>query len=170
MLYYKVCLELPDWLDASWNIIHYIYYLFLGVENSDLYNDIAILELKEEVDVNVYTPACLASAAEEHTFDAAGKSFTLAGWGNFQHNEHRGDPNYAHIKMESPDVPHEAQVTGLECIKKVKLGNRPRPDTICIDPSTGRDGAQVHMVPINYLISNHIIPGRQWRTPDLQGG
>ena len=119
--------------------------IFLGVENSDLYNDIAILELKEEVDVNVYTPACLASAAEEHTFHAAGKSFTLAGWGNFQHNEHRGDPNYSHIKMESPDVPHEAQVTGLECIKKVKLGNRPRPDTICIDPSTGRDGAQVHI-------------------------
>ena len=95
--------------------------------------------------MNVYTPACLASAAEEHTFDAQGKSFTLAGWGNFQHNEHRGDPNYAHIKMESPDVPHEAQVTGLECIKKVKLGNRPRPDTICIDPSTGRDGAQVRI-------------------------
>ena len=97
------------------------------------------------MDVNVYTPACLARAAEEHTFDAQGKSFTLAGWGNFQHNEHRGDPNFSHIKMESPDVPHEAQVTGLECIKKVKLGNRPRPDTICIDPSTGRDGAQVHI-------------------------
>ena len=134
--------------------------IFLGVENSDLYNDIAILELKEEVDVNVYTPACLASAAEEHTFHAAGKSFTLAGWGNFQHNEHRGDPNYSHIKMESPDVPHEAQVTGLECIKKVKLGNRPRPDTICIDPSTGRDGAQVHI--ITYFLcpiytSGHLI-------------
>ena len=32
-------------------------------------HDISILELEKEVDLNVYTPACLAEAADFHTYD-----------------------------------------------------------------------------------------------------
>ena len=42
-------------------------------------NDIAVLELAEEVDLNVYTPACMAKTTDSTTFD--GKTATVAGWG-----------------------------------------------------------------------------------------
>ena len=34
-----------------------------------LANDITVLELAEEVDLNVYTPACLAQTSDATTFD-----------------------------------------------------------------------------------------------------
>ena len=37
--------------------------------NGSLNNDIAVLELEEEVDLNVYTPACLAKTSDATTFD-----------------------------------------------------------------------------------------------------
>ena len=33
-----------------------------------LNNDITLLELAEEVDINIYTPACLAQTSDKHTF------------------------------------------------------------------------------------------------------
>ena len=35
----------------------------------DLNNDIAIIELAEEVDLSIYTPACLAKTSDTTTFD-----------------------------------------------------------------------------------------------------
>ena len=35
----------------------------------NLENDITVLELAEEVDLNVYTPACLAQTSDTTTFD-----------------------------------------------------------------------------------------------------
>ena len=34
-----------------------------------LNNDITVLELAEEVDINIYTPACLAQTSDTTTFD-----------------------------------------------------------------------------------------------------
>merc|ERR1712243_254882 len=44
-----------------------------------LNNDITVLELAEEVDINVYTPACLAHTSDTTTFD--GKIAQVYGWG-----------------------------------------------------------------------------------------
>ena len=63
-------------------------------------HDISILELVEEVDLNVYTPACLAEAADFHTYD--GKMVTGAGWGKTGHNTHTA-------------TPHEVEVAVYEC-------------------------------------------------------
>ena len=46
-----------------------------GSEN----NDITVLELAEEVDINVYTPACLAQTTDTDTFN--GKTAQVYGWG-----------------------------------------------------------------------------------------
>ena len=62
-------------------------------------HDISILELEKEVDLNVYTPACLAEAADFHTY--YGKMVTAAGWGS----------NGTHIL----DTPHEVEVTVFDC-------------------------------------------------------
>ena len=40
-------------------------------------NDIALIELAEEVDLTIYTPACLAKASDTTTFD--GKNATAYG-------------------------------------------------------------------------------------------
>ena len=47
--------------------------------NGSLNNDIAVLELEEEVDLNVYTPACLAKTSDATTFN--GKNALVYGWG-----------------------------------------------------------------------------------------
>merc|ERR1712061_587840 len=44
-----------------------------------LNNDITVLELAEEVDINIYTPACLAQTSDTTTFD--GKTAYVYGWG-----------------------------------------------------------------------------------------
>ena len=66
----------------------------------DLGHDISILELEEEVDLNVYTPACLAEAADFHTYDD--KMVTAAGWGS----------NGTHTYTQTP---HEVEVSVFEC-------------------------------------------------------
>ena len=44
----------------------------------DLYdNDIAVIELAEEVDLSIYTPACLAKTSDTTTFD--GKNASVYG-------------------------------------------------------------------------------------------
>ena len=60
--------------------------------------DISILELEEELDLAVYTPACLAQAGDAATFD--GQVAVVAGWGVTS----EGGP--------FPDtfVPHEVEV------------------------------------------------------------
>ena len=74
--------------------------------------------MKEEVDLNTYPPACLASASFDD--DANGKTFTAAGWGFIDLAE-----------TKTPEVPHEAQLTGMDC-------NSKRNDrTICTNPTTG---------------------------------
>ena len=64
--------------------------------------DITILELEEEVDLEVYTPACLAETSDSTAFD--GKMATAAGWGLLAD------------KGDRTDVPHEVDVPVIaEC-------------------------------------------------------
>ena len=44
-----------------------------------LNNDITVLELDEEVDLDTFTPACLAQTANTTAFD--GKTAQVYGWG-----------------------------------------------------------------------------------------
>ena len=60
--------------------------------------DISILELEEELDLAVYTPACLAQAGDAATFD--GQMAVVAGWGVTS----EGGP------FPDPFVPHEVEV------------------------------------------------------------
>ena len=60
--------------------------------------DISILELEEELDLAVYTPACLAQAGDAATFD--GQVAVVAGWGVTS----EGGP------FPDPFVPHEVEV------------------------------------------------------------
>ena len=43
------------------------------------YPDIVILKLKDRIDIEIYTPACLARTVDEHTF--YNKRAWVAGWG-----------------------------------------------------------------------------------------
>ena len=61
--------------------------------------DIALLELVEELDLDTYTPACLAKSTDLTTFD--NKTATIAGWG---HIRRWG-------RVIETEVPHEVQVT-----------------------------------------------------------
>ena len=61
--------------------------------------DITVVELAESVDLNVYTPACLARTIDTNKF--LGKYVTVAGWGT--------------LGKKFPDVPHEVQVTVTKC-------------------------------------------------------
>ena len=81
-----------------------------GYNRRGVSNDIAILELKEEVDLETYTPACLARRSDVNTF--YGKTATIAGWGLI---DLQGTPT---------KVPHEVQVPVSKC-------NWGAPDVIC---------------------------------------
>ena len=61
-------------------------------------HDITILELEEELDLNTYTPACLAKTTDSTMFD--GKTATVAGWGHIAD----GGP------FPDPFVPHEVDI------------------------------------------------------------
>ena len=71
--------------------------------------DLTILELSEPVDLNIYTPACLAQTGEYLRFE--GKEATVAGWGAL----HVDGP-----RPSNPIAPREVQVrilTQKQCEK-----------------------------------------------------
>ena len=82
--------------------------------------DIAILELKETLDLNVYTPACLAKVTDRTTFD--GKNATVAGWGRIDKDGTRPDPFAPRevnvTVLSSDDCPPPARHTSELCATK----------------------------------------------------
>ena len=91
--------------------------------------DITILELEEEVDLEEYTPACLAQTSDSTAFD--GETATAAGWGLLTDG---GD--------SLPPVPHEVDVpviAAADC-----KWSRDVPSIICAGlPEGGKDSCQV---------------------------
>ena len=74
-------------------------------------NDIAILELEEELDLNTYTPACLARKIHENRF--GGVTATVAGWGLLDQRR-KG-------RWTETEVPHEVEVpvmSSSECARQ----------------------------------------------------
>merc|ERR1712066_170511 len=57
-------------------------------------NDIAIIELAQEVDLTTYTPACMAKTSDTNTFD--GKNAWVYGWGALSY----GTGQYPDVLME----------------------------------------------------------------------
>jgi len=64
-----------------------------------LNNDITVLELAEEVDLNVYTPACMAQTSDTTTFD--GKTAWVYGWGTTSSG---GDSSSTLLEVSLPVV------------------------------------------------------------------
>ena len=85
--------------------------------------DIAVLELDQELNLETYTPACLAKKSDN---SFVGKSATAAGWGvldtKFDDDGNKLPPD-AHAYT---DVPHEAQLPVTDCLQ-------PGPEWVCTD-------------------------------------
>ena len=69
------------------------------------FGDIAILELDQELNLETYTPACLAKKGDNFV----GKSATAAGWGRLTWDHKLTDAHFF------TDVPHEVQLPVTEC-------------------------------------------------------
>ena len=96
-----------------------------------LINDISLLELEEEVDLNTYTPACLAQTSDTDTFD--GKMAQVYGWGRVSDNGIFSD------KLLEVSVP---VVNNTQCATSMSsflhgLG------TICAGGEEGKDACEV---------------------------
>ena len=78
--------------------------------------DSAVMELAEEVDINTYTPACLARSGDDTTYD--GLMATIAGWGQTS-NPRGGRPGQTF-------TPYEVEVkvnTRERCAKRGNILN-----------------------------------------------
>ena len=87
--------------------------------------DITVVELAESVDLNVYTPACLARTTDKDKF--VGRKGTIAGWGGLKNKPK---------KKDMPDVPYEVQLPIIECDSKVNY-------SLCAGKIKGKDGCNV---------------------------
>ena len=83
--------------------------------------DIAILELNEEVDLKIYTPACLAKKGDNFS----GQTAIAAGWGFLDTEE-----------TISTEVPHEVQMPVGECRSQ-------NPLLVCADVVNGKEPQKV---------------------------
>ena len=87
--------------------------------------DITVMELAEAVDLNMYTPACMAKSTDAKTFD--GKMATVVGWGFLDSNG----------TIPNPFVPHEVQVPVIAASKCP--GAAGSPADICAGGVEGED-------------------------------
>ena len=107
--------------------------------------DISIVELEEEVDLDIYTPACLAKSDDATTFD--GKTATVAGWGLD-----------ANGNWPNPMVPHEVDITVRASDYKDCTWTRRKnvPSIICAGTVGGGKG-QYSVCKLVYLVKHYII-------------
>lgn len=92
-------------------------------------NDIAVLEMAEEVDLESYTPVCLAQTSNTDTF--YGKSAWVYGWGTIASG---GSVSNTLLEVSVPVV------TPAECA--VSMGTR-EDGQICAGGEAGKDSCQV---------------------------
>jgi len=93
-----------------------------------LNNDITVLELAEEVDINVYTPACLAQTSDTTTFD--GKIAQVYGWGTTSSG---GSSSSTLLEVSLPVV------TNTQCATSMGLVEDGQ---ICAGGEAGKDSCQ----------------------------
>merc|ERR1712037_255385 len=86
-------------------------------------NDIALLKLAEPVDLNIYTPACLAALGADYT----GQNGRVYGWGSL-----------ASCPAESPTILQEVEVSIIsdeECAAQTS-------DSVTMAGAPGKDSCQ----------------------------
>ena len=94
-----------------------------------LNNDITVLELAEEVDINTYTPACLAQTSDTDTFN--GKTAQVYGWGT------TSSGGASSSKLLEVSVP---VVTSTQCATSMGPMENGQ---ICAGGEEGKDSCQV---------------------------
>ena len=105
-------------------------------------HDIAILELEEEVDLNIYTPACLATMTDLTTFD--NKTATIAGWGAIDNQG--GKPN----------VPYEVDVTvNAKCHPEFSKYAADDPSIMCVGKYEGKGSCSVRIHTSHIHLTDH---------------
>ena len=105
--------------------------------------DISILELKpeDELDLSIYTPACLAKTSDRDSFD--NQPAIVAGWGDLKEDGNPPDP------YEPRDV--ELMVRPVSVCPGLKNdGTEVSPSDICA-AAPGKDSCQVSLI---YIILN----------------
>ena len=93
-------------------------------------NDIAVLELSEEVDINTYTPACMAQTSDTDTF--TGKMAQVYGWGTVSTNGKLSD---ILLEVSVPVVNNTHCATTMGQI--IEAGH------ICAGGEAGKDSCEV---------------------------
>ena len=92
-------------------------------------HDIAVLKLAEEVDIETYTPACMAQTSDEDTF--YGKTALAYGWGALSYGGPYSDDL---LEVEVSVVPPQQCAASMG---RVHAGQ------ICAGGELGRDSCQV---------------------------
>merc|ERR1712106_1029944 len=90
-------------------------------------NDIALLKLSEEVDLNVYTPSCVANTGD--TFE--GQKAWVYGWGTTSSG---GESSYKLLEVEVPVVSNAVCTTALQ--------TEITDDMLCAGGELNKDGCQ----------------------------
>ena len=103
---------------------------------ASLINNIAILELEEEVDLNVYATACIATEADATTFD--GETATVVGWGSTEPIAVGVPPSQD--PQDYPTVPHEVDVPVIPADSCIFNGNTAPNSIICTGSEDGGKG------------------------------
>ena len=83
-------------------------------EKSTGHSDLAILMLSSEVDIEKYTPACLARKIDELSF--YNKKAWVAGWGVYEQPIVDIDGNTKSLPHHFPDQVHEARIRVRKCL------------------------------------------------------
>ena len=141
--------SMPEMTVSVSKIINHPSYAPAG---GSLNNDIAVLELTDEVDLNIYTPACLAETNDTASF--YGKIAQVYGWGT------TSSGGATSSKLLEVDV---TVVTPEQC--STSMGPM-EGGQICAGGEQGKDSCQVliHLRIINWTKTNL---GRQWRSTVL---
>ena len=102
-------------------------------------NDIAVLELEKEVDLDTYTPACLAKKEDKTTFD--NKPAEVYGWGSLvkQPNENGTGPEYPDTLQEVTlgVVTHEECAEAMDPLMAARNSGHIEAGQICTDTAYG---------------------------------
>ena len=112
-------------------------------------NDIAVLELAKEVDIEKYTPACLAKSTDS---DYAGELAKVYGWGATVEGSKEG-----HHTLQEVDVP---VVSNAKCSQA--MSHHITPGKLCAGGQLGKDACQGDSGgPLTYKTSSgqHVLIG-----------
>ena len=102
-----------------------------GIERTEGY-DIAMLRLKNPVDLSVYTPACLARPEDGDKY--AGKMGTAVGWGSTD----------IHNSKEKQDTPQEVQLPIAGSVNCPESNNE-NPSMLCAGMGAGGSRGTCHV-------------------------